>query len=84
MTINIIIDDKSYTAEAGENLAAFMLRHELTPFREHPVDQTKRAPHCMMGICFECLVEVDGVPSVQACLTSLKEGMSIKRNLSND
>ena len=84
MTINLTIDGKSYPAETGENLAALMLRHGLVPFRRHPVDQTERAPHCMMGICFECLVEVDGTPSIQACLTSAREGMSVKRNLSND
>jgi predicted molibdopterin-dependent oxidoreductase YjgC len=38
-----------------------------------------RAPYCMMGVCFECLVEVDGVPNVQACMTSVREGMTVRR-----
>jgi predicted molibdopterin-dependent oxidoreductase YjgC len=33
----------------------------------------------MMGICFECLVEIDGKPSRQACLTTVREGMVVRR-----
>lgn len=33
----------------------------------------------MMGTCFECLVEIDGEPNRQACLTLVREGMDIKR-----
>ena len=39
----------------------------------------RRAPFCMMGTCFECLVEIDGQPNRQACLTIVREGMDIKR-----
>jgi aerobic-type carbon monoxide dehydrogenase small subunit (CoxS/CutS family) len=36
-----------------------------------------RAPYCMMGACFECLVEIDGVPSRQSCLVTVQDGMRI-------
>jgi predicted molibdopterin-dependent oxidoreductase YjgC len=32
----------------------------------------------MMGVCFECLVEIDGSPNHQACMTTVRDGMSIK------
>jgi NADH dehydrogenase/NADH:ubiquinone oxidoreductase subunit G len=35
----------------------------------------------MMGVCFECLVEIDGVPARQSCLVPVREGMSIKRQI---
>jgi len=31
-----------------------------------------------MGVCFECLVNVDGVASTRACMTWVKEGMDVK------
>jgi D-hydroxyproline dehydrogenase subunit gamma len=49
------------------------------PFRTTPVTEAPRAPYCMMGVCFECLVEVDGKPSRQACLTTVRDGMVIRR-----
>jgi D-hydroxyproline dehydrogenase subunit gamma len=33
----------------------------------------------MMGVCFECLAEVDGVANRQGCLTAVREGMQIAR-----
>jgi D-hydroxyproline dehydrogenase subunit gamma len=81
MPIRIKIDDKIYEAEDGEILANVLLREKLTPFRTHPVDNSPRAPFCMMGVCFECLLEVDGKPSTQACLTVVKDGMIVDRKL---
>jgi len=33
----------------------------------------------MMGACFDCLVEIDGVPNRQACMTPARDGMRVKR-----
>ena len=33
----------------------------------------------MMGVCFECLMVIDGVPSRQACMVTVREGMRIER-----
>jgi hypothetical protein len=35
----------------------------------------------MMGVCFECLVEVDGVPNRQACMETVRRGMRVERQL---
>ena len=40
-----------------------------------------RAPYCMMGVCFECLMEIDGEPNQQGCLVIVREGMRIDRQL---
>lgn len=40
---------------------------------------SKRAPYCMMGVCFECLVAIDGRPGRQSCLVAVKDGMVIQR-----
>lgn len=81
MTIALYIDDVRHEAEAGENLATVLLRYAPHIARRHPVDGSPRAPYCMMGICFECLVEIDGMPDQQACLVTVHEGMKVNRGL---
>jgi predicted molibdopterin-dependent oxidoreductase YjgC len=49
--------------------------------RASPVSGAPRAPYCLMGVCFECLVEVDGVRDRQACLTTIRDGMRVRRQL---
>ena len=77
--ITIEIDGTSVAAEAGESVAAVLLRQSEPWSRLTPVTQTRRAPYCMMGVCFECLAEVDGVASVQTCLKPVCQGMRVAR-----
>jgi len=77
--VTIFIDDVPVVAEAGESIAAVLLRQPEIWSRKTPVSLSPRAPYCLMGVCFECLAQVDGVASVQTCLTPVKAGMRIAR-----
>jgi hypothetical protein len=33
----------------------------------------------MMGVCFECLLVIDGEPSQQGCMVQVRPGMRIER-----
>jgi len=58
--------------------AAMALTHN-TITRTSPVTMEDRSAYCAMGVCFECLVEIDGLPNQQACLKKVSDGMRIKR-----
>jgi predicted molibdopterin-dependent oxidoreductase YjgC len=77
--VTIYIDGRPVAAEPGESVAAVLLRQPEGWSRTTPVSQSPRAPYCMMGVCFECLVEIDGLGSVQSCLTPVANGMRIAR-----
>ena len=75
----IWIDDHAVAARVGEPLAAAMLRAGSVPFRHSAVSGEARAPLCMMGVCFECLVELDGMPNTQSCMIPVRDGMRVIR-----
>lgn len=77
--VTIHIDGRPVEAEAGEPLAAVLLRQPEVWVRKTPVTGSPRAPYCLMGVCFECLAEVDGVASVQTCLVPVTAGMRVTR-----
>ena len=77
--ITITIDGAPVAAEAGESIAAVLLRQDEIWSRTTPVTESRRAPYCMMGVCFDCLAEVDGIASVQTCLTTVRDGMRVAR-----
>lgn len=79
--VNLCFDGQKIAAPAGTTVAAALLLNGVGPFRATPVKSAPRAPYCMMGVCFDCLVEVDGAPSRQACLTPIREGMVVRRQL---
>ncbi|WP_207209842.1 (2Fe-2S)-binding protein [Tropicimonas sp. IMCC6043] len=62
----------------GANLAAALLAAGVGVFRHTPVSSEPRGPFCMMGACFDCLVEIDGIVR-QACMTEVVEGLRVSR-----
>jgi predicted molibdopterin-dependent oxidoreductase YjgC len=77
--VSIKIDGTLTDAEEGEPLAAVLLRTPPFFSRVTPVSGSPRAPYCMMGACFECLVELDGETSIRSCLTRVRGGMAVRR-----
>lgn len=76
-TVEIRFEERPLTVPAGQSVAAALLGQGIAVFRETAKSGTPRGPYCLMGSCFECLVRVDGVPGVQACMTTVRAGMEI-------
>ena len=77
-TVTITVDGRSVAARAGDTVAAALLAHGSEPYRTTAISGEPRAPYCMMGVCFDCLVTIDGVGNRQACLIPLRAGMRIE------
>lgn len=75
--VTLIVEGKTCTARATDSVAAALLAAGLDHCRTTPVSGAPRAPYCMMGVCYECLVEIDGVGNRQACLTRVRDGMRV-------
>ena len=78
-SVTVFLDDQPIVGRAGETVAACLLRAGASHFRTTPVSGAPRLPFCMIGHCFDCLVEIDGIGSRQACLTLVEEGMCVRR-----
>jgi predicted molibdopterin-dependent oxidoreductase YjgC len=40
-----------------------------------------RGVYCGMGVCFDCLVEIDGRPNLRACMTPVTDGMAVRTQI---
>jgi len=77
-TVSVTLNGEPLQVPAVSSVAAALLAAGVQRFRNSPVSGEGRAPYCMMGVCFECLLEIDGVPNRQGCLVALEAGMSIR------
>jgi predicted molibdopterin-dependent oxidoreductase YjgC len=75
------LDGAEVTVPAGVSVAAALLYLDRIPTRHSVVNGLPRAPFCMMGICFECLIEVDGVADQRACQIQVRAGQRLRRQL---
>jgi predicted molibdopterin-dependent oxidoreductase YjgC len=72
-------EGRTIVARPGDSVAAALLAAGETMLRTTSVSNAPRAPYCMMGVCFDCLMEIDGVGNRQACLTPVIDGMRVRR-----
>jgi len=77
--VSLTFEGQPIVARPGDTVAAAMLAAGHFTGRTTPVSGAPRGPFCMMGACFECLVEIDGEPNWQACMTPVAEGMQVRR-----
>jgi sarcosine oxidase subunit alpha len=75
--MTIEIDGVSVMAQPGDTVTAALLASGLDYCRDTVVSSAKRGPYCMMGVCFDCLVTIDGVGNRQGCLVPVADGMKI-------
>lgn len=77
-TVRFSFDGAAVEAREGDSVAAALLAAGLGTCRTTPVSGVPRAPYCMMGVCFDCLVVIDGVGNRQACLVPVRDGMAVE------
>lgn len=75
--VSIRVDGRQVEAYSGEMLAAALMAAGIVRLRSSPSAGTPRGAFCLMGVCQECLVRVDGRLS-QACMVAIREGLAVE------
>lgn len=76
--LRLSIDGQEFDVPSGISVAAAMLLCGSVKTRDTPVSASPRLPYCMMGVCFDCLVTIDGLANQQACQVEVETGMSVE------
>lgn len=75
-TVEIRVEGAAWRVPAGLTLAAALLQGGTRALRTSPRLGAPRGAFCMMGVCQECAVEIDGRIR-RACMTPVREGMVV-------
>src|SRR5258708_37881345 len=78
-TVRVTVEGRQVRAPEGASAAAAVLLAGFAAIRETGVSGAGRGPYCLMGVCFDCLAEIDGVPNRQSCMVTVQPGMTIRR-----
>jgi D-hydroxyproline dehydrogenase subunit gamma len=77
-TVAVIVDGETEVAYPGETVATVLLAMGRQTFRHTDQLHAPRGLFCGMGVCFDCLVTIDGQANVRACMTPVRAGMTIE------
>lgn len=73
-TIDFSFDGKTLTAVPGQSIGAALIAAGHRSWRTTRINGSPRGIFCGIGICFDCLVTVNGRDSRRACLVDVRPG----------
>ncbi|HUY35779.1 MAG TPA: (2Fe-2S)-binding protein [Pirellulales bacterium] len=76
--VRLTFDGEVILCTEGQTIAAALLATGRRAWRFTPRRKEPRGLFCGMGVCFDCLAQVDGRPNVRACLTPAAEAMRVE------
>jgi sarcosine oxidase, subunit alpha len=76
--VEITVDEKKITAYEGETIAGALIAAGIRTFNYSSKAQNPRSIYCGIGLCYNCIMIVDGVPNTKTCQTLVKDGCTIQ------
>jgi predicted molibdopterin-dependent oxidoreductase YjgC len=74
----ILVDGEELTAYEGESIAVALLASGRRFTRWTARAGEPRGYFCGMGVCQDCLITVDGLPNVRACMTPVRDRLRVE------
>jgi aerobic-type carbon monoxide dehydrogenase small subunit (CoxS/CutS family) len=82
--IEFTFDGEKIDAITGQSVAAALLAANQRTLRKTRFNNNERGVFCGIGVCFDCLVVIDGVTNQRACLIEAKPGMKVQTQVGSD
>ena len=76
--VTIQVDGEPVPAVAGDTVATALLAAGRGSFAVSGKTGHSLSPYCLIGVCFGCLCETDGRPQTQACLVTVRDGLTVR------
>ncbi len=76
--MKVFVNGAEIEATESENVGTFLLKRRQQVLRMTRFEGNPRGMFCGIGVCFDCIVTIDGIANQRACITQLREGMRIE------
>lgn len=76
--LTIFVNARACDAYEGETVHAALLAAGHRALRKTAKTNQSRGIFCGMGVCYDCLVTINGVPNQRACMTMVEDRMEIR------
>ncbi len=74
MSVQFTFDGRPMTAQAGQTVGAALLAEGIRSWRTTRFGGRPRGLFCGIGVCFDCLITVNGRRSLRACMVEARSG----------
>jgi aerobic-type carbon monoxide dehydrogenase small subunit (CoxS/CutS family) len=79
--ISFTFNGSTISCEAGQSIAAALIATDQRTLRTTRFGNEPRSIFCGIGICFDCVVVINGVANQRSCLIEAEDGMNVESAL---
>lgn len=79
--IAFTFNGETFTCEEGQSIAAALIAANTFTLRKSRFDDQPRSIFCGIGICFDCVVVIDGISNQRSCLVQVRDGMKVESSI---
>jgi aerobic-type carbon monoxide dehydrogenase small subunit (CoxS/CutS family) len=79
--ISFIFNGEKFTGAQGQSVAAALIANGQRELRRTRFGEEPRSIFCGIGICFDCVVTINGVANQRACLVEISSDMKVESSL---
>jgi len=76
--ISFTFNGEEFSCVPGQSIAAALIAADKRDLRTTRFGDEPRSIFCGIGICFDCVVVIDGVANQRSCLIEAKQGMKVE------
>ena len=82
--VRFFFNDQEVIGLTGQSVGAALLSNGDRVLRNTRFNEKGRGVFCGIGVCFDCLVVIDGITNQRACITEIKSGMKVQTQVGSD
>jgi len=79
--ITFFFNGEKYTGKEGQTVAAALIDNGQRELRRTRFGEEPRSIFCGIGICFDCVVTINGIANQRACLIEISNQMQVESTL---
>lgn len=76
--MTLFVDGAPVPARRGQTVATALLAQGRRVLRNTRNGGRPRGLFCAMGVCFDCVMTIDGLQGTRACMTTVEDGMQVR------
>ena len=76
--VTFTFNGEKFTGEQGQSIAAILVAANHKVLRKTRFNSKPRSVFCGIGICFDCVVTIDGIANQRSCLVEALNGMNVE------
>lgn len=80
-SVSFTFNGSAIECEEGQSISAALIAEDRRNLRSTRFGNEPRSIFCGIGICFDCVVAVNGVANQRSCLIEAREGMKVESAL---